>query len=265
MSFCERGGFARLADLEDPDLVLLLEECRRESMAFTGSTHLDWSRQWEYPWVLGQLEAVAPGARVLDAGSGYRFFTPLLARKGFEVLACDRDATIGPRLDEIAAHEELAIDFEPQNLESLGYPDEHVQSIVSVSVLEHTSDPKRVLTEFHRCLVPGGLLLLTFDLSVDGRRDIPLPAAVELIQEAERLFDAPQPFWGREYLSEKPIAGAGPDELLRTTWFREHQPELLPWRFLSRAWLKSALRLRLGRPFFDLCVIGLALQKRPDA
>ena len=44
-------------------------------------------------------------------------------------------------------------------------------------------------------------------------------------------------------------------------WFRRYRPEMLPWRFVSRAGLKNLLRGRLGRPFFDLAVIGLVLRK----
>jgi len=50
--------------------------------------------------------------------------------------------------------------------------------------------------------------------------------------------------------------------VLRTDWFRRHRPELLPWRFISRASLKNLLRGKLGRPFFDLAVVGLVLRKR---
>ena len=84
--------------LSDTHLRGLLGECLRECGAFDGNARLDWSRQWEYPWVLSQLPPDGAGRRILDAGCGYRFFTPMLARRGFRVEGCDIDARIGADL-----------------------------------------------------------------------------------------------------------------------------------------------------------------------
>jgi SAM-dependent methyltransferase len=258
-TFPHRNGFALHEDLGNPRLRQALRLCLQENEGFTGETRFGWSRQWEYPYVLGNLPEEGSGRRVLDAGSGYRFFAPMLARRGFEVDACDLDASIGPKYDEIAAQYDLAIEFTQQDLSKLTYPDATFDYVCCVSVLEHARNRTEIVREYRRCLKPGGSLLLTFDVSVHGDRDIPIDAAVDLVDLLEEEFTPATPFVGREYLDEAALSRA--DEVLRTDWFRRYRPELLPWRFVSRAGLKNLLRGRLGRPFFDLAVIGLVLQK----
>jgi SAM-dependent methyltransferase len=257
--FPHRNGFALRADLENPELRRLLHLCLQENEHFTGEARFDWSRQWEYPFVLGNLPVEGARRRVLDAGSGFRFFAPLLAARGFEVDACDLDASIGPKYDDIAAQHELLIEFTEQDLSKMTYPDESFDYISCISVLEHAKSPSEIAREFKRCLKVGGTLLLTFDVSVDGDRDIPVAAARELIAQLEEEFVLDPPFARPELLEAGALARA--DELLRTAWFRRHQPDALPWHFFSRAGLRNLLRGRIGRPFFDLAVVGLALRR----
>jgi len=257
--FPQRNGFALHADLQHPVLKRFLHLCREEDELLVGGARFDWSRQWEYPFVLANLPEDGLDRRILDAGSGYRFFTPLLARRGFDVDACDLDAAIGPKYDEIAAQYDLSIEFAQQDLAKLTYPADCFDHICCISVLEHTRDPAAILQEFHRCLKPGGTLLLTFDVSIHGDRDIPVAKAQDLVEQLERSFTPVTPFANPQYFDAALLAES--DEVLRTSWFRRYHPELLPWRFVSRAGLRNLLRGRIGRPFFDLTVIGLVLRK----
>ena len=257
--FPNRNGFALHEDLNDPKLLHYLRLCVQENEGFSGEARLGWSRQWKYPFVLGNLPDDGAGRRILDAGSGYRFFAPLLARRGFEVDACDLDASIGPKYDEIAARDDLAIEFAHQDMSKLTYADDSFDFICCISVLEHSRDPAGIVREYRRCLRPGGTLLLTFDVSVRGDRDIPVGAARDLVDLLEEEFTPATPFAGREYFDEAVLARA--DEVLRTEWFRRYRPGLLPWRILSRASLTNLLRGRIGRPFFDLAVVGLVHHK----
>jgi len=259
LEFPYRNGFALHEDLASPRLRQTLRLCVQENEVFTGETRFGWSRQWEYPFVVANLPAEGIGRRVLDAGSGYRFFAPMLARRGFEVDACDLDASIGPKYDEIAAQYDIAIEFTQQDLSKMTYPDESFDYICCVSVLEHIRDRAEIVREFRRCLKSGGSLLLTFDVSVHGERDIPVEGVKDLIDLLEEEFAPVTPFADRQYLDQAVISRA--DDLLRTKWFRRHRPELLPWRFFSRAGLKHVLRGKIGRPFFDLAVVGLVLRK----
>jgi SAM-dependent methyltransferase len=259
-SFPHRSGFALRADLDDPRLVADLQTCLEENQAFSGRSRLDWSRQWEYPFVLGNLPGRGDGRRILDAGSGYRFFSPLLAKHGFEVDACDLDASIGPRYDEVAAEHDIAIEFTQQDLSKMTYPDDSFDHVCCVSVLEHSRDPGAIVREFRRVLKPEGSLLLTFDVSVRGDRDIPVAKAAELLGLLDEEFEPAQPFADAALLNEEALAAS--QEVLRTPWFRRHRPELLPWRIVSRATLRNLMRGRIGRPFFDLAVIGVVHVKR---
>ena len=258
--FWERNGFARLDDLQSPRLREVRATCLREQRSLSGQVSLDWSRQWEYPFVLANLPEAGRGARLLDAGSGFRFFTPLTAERGFRVDACDLDERIGPQLDALAQARGLDIAFSTQDLEHLSYADDSFDHIACISVLEHTESPTAVIAEFTRCLRPGGSLILTFDVSLDGDRVIPLPKARELIEALESQLEPRTPF-DREWLLDDG-ALAESDDVLRTAWFREHEPGLLPWGWISRAALQHWSRGRWGRPFFDLAVVGMVLRKR---
>ena len=221
MSFAKRNGFARMSDLDAPDLAQLRQRCFDAKEAFDGESRLDWSRQWEYPFVLANLPARGSGRRVLDAGSGYRFFAPMLAKRDFEVDACDLDASIGPRYDEIAAEHDLAIEFTRQDLSKMTFADDSFDHVCCVSVLEHSRDPGAIVREFRRVLKPGGSLLLTFDVSVRGNRDIPVAAAAELVRLLDEELEPVQPFADTALLSESALAAS--DEMLRTGAFRYRQ------------------------------------------
>jgi len=257
--FPRRNGFALHSDLQHPVLKRFLRQCQEEGETLMGSSRLDWSRQWEYPFVLANLPSDGIGRRILDAGSGFRFFAPLLARRGFDVEACDLDPSIGPKYDEVAARFDLSIDFSQQDLAKLTFPDDCFDHICCISVLEHAQDPVAIVRGFRRCLKVGGTPLLTFDVSVGGDRDIPIDAARDLVDVLEREFAPVTPFEDRSLFA--PAVLGESEEVLRTEWFRRYQPELLPWRFVSRAGLRNLLRGRIGRPFFDLTVIGLVLRK----
>ncbi len=258
-SFPHRNGFAMHADLAHPRLRELRALCLQEQEALGEAPHLDWSRQWEYPFVLANLSEDGAGRKILDAGCGYRFFAPLLARRGFEVSACDLDGSIGPRYDALRERHGLAIEIECQDLAKITNSDEAFEHICCISVLEHAPDPAAIAREFRRCLMPGGSLLLTFDVSAAGDRDISIPGAIELLDLLDAEFVPATLFSGEEYLDEARLSRA--DEVLRTSWFRRRQPELLPWRFVSRSSLKNMLKGRFGRPFYDLAIIGLVLYK----
>lgn len=258
--FPGRNGFARRRDLDHPVLRQYLDECLEENRRFCGESALGWSRQWEYPYLLAHLPDPKREFRILDAGSGWRFFAPALARKGFDVTACDVDRSLNRRYAELARNESLALRFDVADLGALRYSDESFDLICCVSVLEHTRDHSRIVGELARCLLPGGTLLVTFDVSVRGDREIPVAGARELIDTLESVLEPIYAFEDRSLLDEAAIEAS--TDLLRTERFRREQPELLPWSVLSRAGLRNLIQGRLGRPFFDLAVVGMALRKR---
>ena len=54
-------------------------------------------------------------------------------------------------------------------LQKLDMPNESLDVICCISVLEHTDNYGEIVREFARVLKRGGLLVLTFDLSLDGK------------------------------------------------------------------------------------------------
>lgn len=149
------------------------------------------TRQWEYPFIFERIQA-APPTQVLDAGSGVTFFPYYVQREipGSQVTCCDYDtyaASRYPLLNHTEDGRDVA--FERGDLRELPFESDRFDAIYTVSVLEHTSDYARVLDEFRRVLRPGGTLLVTFDISLDGRKDIPVAEAQRLLELLNERFD----------------------------------------------------------------------------
>ncbi|HEY7369315.1 MAG TPA: class I SAM-dependent methyltransferase [Thermoanaerobaculia bacterium] len=101
-----------------------------------------------------------PGDRILDLGSGKGAYCGTLARKG------SRPTGVDPSLSALAiAHTWVdgAGCFVGASGESLPLKDGAFDKAVSVCVLEHTSDPARVLAELARVTKPGGTLAISVD------------------------------------------------------------------------------------------------------
>ena len=122
-----------------------------------------WSRQWEYPWIVGKvadLAAARPGRRirVLDAGSGATFL-PFYISACFEqatVDCCDQDQALTDMFRAINQNMDADIDFSVADLRELPYEDRSFDLVCCVAVLEHTKDHRRILAELERVLEPGG-------------------------------------------------------------------------------------------------------------
>jgi SAM-dependent methyltransferase len=87
------------------------------------------------------------GLRLLDLGCGGRPYESLLA--GPEVRCFGADLVANPAADLRTAGESLA------------FRDCSFDTVLCLQTLEHVGDPRRVLDEVARVLVPGGLLLLS--------------------------------------------------------------------------------------------------------
>ena len=197
-----------------------------------------WSRRWEYPFVAQRvLDAAAKGQatdgpfRLLDAGSGVTYFPYFLRAQNprIEVTCFDSNASYHPMFEAVnQTMDETKVKFEEGWLQKLPFGDKSFDAVCCISVLEHTSNYGEILDEFARVLRPGGLLVLTFDLSLDGRFELPRAVAADLLAELSRKFNAPADVDLQQELAkmEKP-AEAG---ILTTDHIRETQPYLLPWK-----------------------------------
>jgi SAM-dependent methyltransferase len=92
-------------------------------------------------------------ARILDAGAGEGALSDALARRGYRVIASDRDP-IGFRPRGIPF---VQADFNA----TLPFATESFDAVVSAEVLEHLENPHHLAREFARILRPEGTLVLT--------------------------------------------------------------------------------------------------------
>lgn len=207
-----------------------------------------WSRQWEYPYVAAHVDAHAAGTsrpplRILDAGSGVTFFPHYLASRPDvgEVHCVDSDGGLENIYAQLAVKSDAAVRFTTADLASLPFEDRYFQIVYCISVLEHTENYPRIIREFHRVLDEGGLLVVTFDISIDGDRDICVEGAQRLLEELHRVFGEPS----SAGLSV-PDAIQSPG-ILTTRAVAQHDRSLLPWRHPLRTALTSLCKARLPK------------------
>ncbi|MEU5695633.1 class I SAM-dependent methyltransferase [Actinosynnema sp. NPDC020468] len=114
---------------------------------------------YDRPAIL-RLAGDVRGRRVLELGCAGGVLTAQLAERGADVLAVDRE----PRMVELArrrlgdrARVEVADLEQPLDLVPTG----SVDVVVASLVLHYLADWSLVLSELHRCLVPGGALVFS--------------------------------------------------------------------------------------------------------
>ena len=215
-----------------------------------------WSRQWEYPYVFGKVAEVVrarPHARILDAGSGATFL-PFHLRRSFEgttVACCDTDETLTDVfLVTQPKHGRRHRVLDRGHQVPLPYDDRSFDLVYCISVLEHTDSYEEILAEFSR-VSDGGRLTITFDVSLDGTRDIRMEELDRMLNALAVVFEMGADLRGtvRAQLSRPGIV---------TT--RAVDGDLLPWRgppFLHR--LKSSLanrRLVPWPPLLTVCCLS---------
>jgi SAM-dependent methyltransferase len=203
-----------------------------------------WSRQWEYPYALAQLEkriASAQTTRILDAGSGVTFFPYFLAGRNerIEIACADADPTLAQIHTAIRNDARDRVHFDEADLRALPHPDRSFDAVYCLSVLEHTRQYDYVVEEFHRVLRPGGTLIVTFDISIDGEADIPLQGAKALIDLLERRFPTTQ-----DLPPSRELPTAVPVDALTTTALAQRDHTLMPWPHPLICLLKT---IRRGR------------------
>jgi SAM-dependent methyltransferase len=159
-----------------------------------GNPLRNWSRQWEYPFVFESISKYAARKsgplKILDAGSGVTFFPWLLQARleQAEVSCCDYDARLAAIYDGINGREYAPVAFSRADMAHLPYQDASFDVIYCISVLEHTRNYPEIVSEFQRVLKPGGLLVLTFDVSIDGMHEISLEDSDALLDVVGARF-----------------------------------------------------------------------------
>jgi SAM-dependent methyltransferase len=156
-----------------------------------------WSRQWEYPYVFHQLQTILKvknAARILDAGSGVTFFPYYIKSKYSlaDIHCVDYDKNLATIYQRINATSKEKVSFASGDLKNLTYEDNSFDIIYCVSVLEHTDDYARIIERFHKILRAGGSLVITFDISLDGTRDISIEKGNQLLGLLTDKFAVPE-------------------------------------------------------------------------
>jgi SAM-dependent methyltransferase len=223
-----------------------------------------WSRQWEYPYVFSRvatrLQDGAAGRRILDAGSGITFFPFLIGNSfpGAYIQCVDLDSRLIPIYGGIRGGSPIS--FCRAGLSRLPFEDRSFDIIYSVSVLEHTEERLEIIGELSRILRPGGTLLLTFDVSLDGSRSISMEQAGILGDAIAESFVTSES--GLQELRSKIL---GP-ELLTTHAAHRIDSQLLPWRLPRLIYRAQSLfrgcRFGAWPPLLTVCCLDLESPER---
>lgn len=204
-----------------------------------------WSRRFEYPWVLTILLGVE--GEVLDAGAGINPLDYCLADQGRPVTVCDLDRRVEVISRRLNAVFGTGVRADCASLDELPYEDGRFEAVFSVSVLEHLDRPEKAVREMVRVLKPGGQLILTLD--VEHRKQSGL-------KDAERLLSAIAVELGQP-VPRLPQVTA---ETVTVRWHYDHDPARL---WFKKTWL-NRLRFKMGR-IPDLAVMSISGTKAAAA
>ena len=194
-----------------------------------------WSRRWEYPFEVQKVSAYCQAnpdrpLKMLDGGSGVTYVPYLLVERfpNLNVICCDTNTSYAPMFETINKNiGHSRVTFQEAMLQKLPYETGSLDILCCMSVLEHTDNYAQIVNEFARVLKPGGLLVLTFDLSLDGKFQLAKPTAADLISGVIAQFDVQESMDSIKELDRMSDTNA----ILSTDAVKKTQPELLPWRF----------------------------------
>ncbi len=145
--------------------------------------------------------------------------------------------------------------------DTIPIPNESVDLLLCVSVLEHVQKPNALLEEMERVICREGRLILTMDLDLRGDQALSVAAWNEIYDHLLSRFEL-----------AAPPKLTHPADILRSDRgpYREFPPLTSPKRVFWN--LVYAIRsrnpkvlLRLARIPFLLAVVGLVLKKRSPA
>lgn len=122
-------------------------------------------------WMCSQVN----GDRVLDVGCSQGIASILLAREGFSVTGVDvQDSRIEyarADLEQESADTQAHAEFRVANASDLPFDDASFDSALLGEVMEHLTNPERVLKELSRVVVPGGRIVITTPFGLSPHHD----------------------------------------------------------------------------------------------
>jgi SAM-dependent methyltransferase len=185
--------------------------------------------------------------RILDAGSGITFF-PYFLQESMDrasVTCCDTDATLSQIFASVNVRTQSNIDFLCRDIGNTGIEGNSLDAIYCISVLEHTKNYDQIIRELIRLLKDDGIIIVTFDISLDGCSDIPLSELRKLVTSLQNLL-APTDQDSVNCLLDERNLFAG--DIVTTAFVSDWNKSLLPWKYpLLSAVLASIKKRRLPR------------------
>jgi len=220
-----------------------------------------WSRQWEYPFVFTRIMDFIDvrslsSVRILDCGSGLTFLPFYLANRlpNSEITCCDQDNTLQDFYRRITQDGHCNVRFDQGDLTKMPLADGGYDIVYCISVLEHTNKYLDIIPELRRVLKKGGLLVLTFDISLDGARRLSKAEAEEVLEKLCQCFDPESDLRLGDLLGMLAVK----EDTLTTKFIKEFDKNLIPWRRSLLADFKGLLRGKCPSPKFWLLTVFCA-------
>lgn len=120
--------------------------------------------QAHYEWIL-RVAGNIRGKKILDIGCGDGALVYLLAKAGGDVTGVDNEETgliyARENLQTMSQHTNLTSSFVNASAYELPFESESYDIVVSSEVIEHVTEPERLLKEAARILKPAGKIILT--------------------------------------------------------------------------------------------------------
>ena len=98
--------------------------------------------------------------KVLDCGCGPGFFSVVLAKRGHDVIGIDQAQGMLDMAKKNAENAGVDPEFKVMDLETIEFPEDTFDLVVSRNVTWNLSNPEIVYAEWKRVLKPGGTLII---------------------------------------------------------------------------------------------------------
>jgi len=102
--------------------------------------------------IVGDFKTFRKNNRMLDIGFGSAILMQIARKKGWQVNGLEISA---PAIENA---QKLGFEVFKGELAEAGFPDDHFDVVMASEILEHLSEPQKILKEIARILRPGGLL-----------------------------------------------------------------------------------------------------------
>lgn len=188
-----------------------------------------WSRQWEYPFIYQSIKQHMAGrnnVKILDAGAGFTFFPYYLADTipNITITCVDSDHRLAEMYSETNSLTRDDVTFIASDLRNIKTEDKTYDIVYCISVLEHTKNYDVILKELSRVAKDNALLLVTFDVALEGKSDIPINDAASLVNVIKYYFPDSN-------IDSSDVLGLRKvDDIVSTEYFIKNEKDLLPWR-----------------------------------